>query len=61
MLLRVLTYFLPILAVAASSTGVYYIDDTDPSITWSGPFIPLNDSFEPITWANASDCFNKTL
>jgi len=59
--LRAVTHFLLLLAAVASSTGLYYIDDTDPSITWSGPFMPLNGSFEPITWANASDCFNKTF
>lgn len=45
----------------ASSTGMYYIDDTDSSITWHGSFLPLNSSFAPITWANASDCHNKTF
>jgi len=60
-LLRVFTHLLLVLAAVASSTGVYTIDDTDPSIKWNGPFIPLNDSFEPITWADAADCFNKTF
>jgi len=58
-LLRALSCF--ILIAVGSSTGVHYIDDTDPSITWTGPFVPLNESFEPITWADASKCYNKTF
>ena len=63
-LFPVFTLFL-LLALTAtavtSSTGVYYIDDTDPSIKWNGPFIHLNSSFAPITWADAADCFDNTL
>jgi len=61
-LLRILSSFLLILAAVANLTNpVYYIDDTDSSIIWDGDFIPLNSSFAPITWANASECFNQTF
>jgi hypothetical protein len=60
-LLRYLTLFLLMLTAVADSSGIYYIDDTDPSIAWTGPFISLNETFEPIAWADASKCYNKTL
>jgi len=61
MLLRVLTHFLLLLAAMADTPGIYYMDDTDSSITWVGPWMHLNNSFEPITWANASECYDKTF
>jgi len=48
-------------AIMPGTKAMYYMDDTDPAIVFRGPFIPLNESFEPITWANASECFNKTF
>jgi len=60
LLLRSLTLFLLILTAVADSSGIYYIDDTDPSIDWTGPFVHLNETFEPIAWANASECYNET-
>jgi len=60
-LLRVIAPLLIIMAAVTSSKGLYFMDDTDSSITWHGPFIPLNASFEPITWADANLCFNKTF
>jgi hypothetical protein len=61
LLLRSLTFFLLMLTAVADSSGIYYIDDTDPSITWTGPFVHLNETFAPIAWADASKCHNKTL
>jgi len=60
-LLRVIAPLLVTMAAVTSSMGMYDIDDTDSSIIWHGPFIPLNASFAPITWANADLCFNKTF
>jgi len=61
MLLQVLIHLLLALAAMAATPAKYYMDDTDSSITWVGPWMPLNASFAPITWANASDCYNKTF
>ncbi|KIM80340.1 hypothetical protein PILCRDRAFT_530598 [Piloderma croceum F 1598] len=61
LLLRSLTLFLLMLTAVADSSGIYYIDDTDPSITWTGSFVHLNETFEPIAWADASKCYNKTF
>jgi len=62
MLLRVLSSFLlALVAMAAATQGVYYIDDTDPSITWVGEWLHLNESFQPDIWADASKCYNQTF
>jgi len=49
------------LVSAAALQPMYYMDDTDPTINYKGQWVPLNASFTPITWANASLCHNKTF